>query len=309
MAIHGVAVPTEPERTGTAPPRVAVVLINSRAVEEEDTVSCVASLRASELAPAEIVVVDNGSPPEVGDRLVARLDGVTVIRTGENLGFTGGNNLGIEHALAQGCGYVWVLNNDTIVEPDCLGRLVAAATAAPDVGAVGAKILYFDHPDHIWFGGGEFSTARALGLHRDEGRRDATPGGGPVEEVTFLTGCCMLLSARALREVGAFETDFFIYVEDVELSVRLRQAGYRLLYVPSARMYHRITMPEPPIPPHKIVLRDRNRRRLVRRRFGLGDRLRFALFFYPTRLVHGARYLARADWARFAAICRGLVAR
>ncbi len=288
-------------------PSVAVVLINLEA--ESDTAACIESLYATGYARLRVVLVDNGSRDGSGERLHERFPKAEYLQTGANLGFTGGNNLGIGRALELGCDYVLVLNNDTVVEPGCLAALVAAAEAAAGVGAVGGKILYFDDPARIWFGGGDFDRKRALGLHRLEGQPDAAQGVKGTEEVTFLTGCCMLFPAGVLREAGAFEEDFFIYVEDAELSLRLRKMGYRLLYEPRARLLHRVPVQEPPVAPHKIVLRDRNRRRLVRRRYSKNEAMRFSAFFYPTRIVRLIQYIAAGDRERASAIWRGMTDR
>lgn len=293
--------------TGRAP-RVSVVMLTCRAEEEHLTADCIRSLQQSDYPSLDVVLVDNGAPRDGIERLRNAFPGVTIVSTGENLGFTGGNNRGIAVALERGCEYVLVLNNDTIVTEDCVSRLVEAGETHSGVGAVGAKIVYHDEPARIWFGGGEFSPMRGLGLHRLEGKLDPDPTQSGVEEVTFLTGCCMLIPAEVLQKVGGFEEDFFIYVEDVELCHRMLSAGYRLLYQPAARLAHRIPVEEPPIPPHKIVLRDRNRRRLIRRRFSPLGRLRFALFFYPTRAIHAIRYLTRGDRERLQAIWQGMTA-
>ena len=285
-------------------PSVAVVLINLCA--EDDTAECIRSLQASEYPSLRIVLVDNGSPDGSGERLHALFPDAVYLQTGANLGFTGGNNLGLRRALADGCDYVLILNNDTVIDRACVARLVDVAQADDRAGAVGGKILFYDAPERIWFGGGDFSRSRALGVHRSEGLPDADPAEETVEEVSFLTGCCMLIPAAVLREVGGFEEDFFIYVEDVDLSLRIATAGYRLLYNPRARLFHRVPLESGPIPPHKIVLRDRNRRRLARRRYRPADRLRFALFFYPSRVVRAAQYLWQGDRERAGAIWRGM---
>jgi GT2 family glycosyltransferase len=285
--------------------RVIVVLVNL--CREEDTAACIRSLQASECTALEIVLVDNGSPDGSGARLRAAFPEVIHLALPENTGFTGGNNCGIRFALDRGCDYVLLLNNDTVVEPACVSRLVEAMRTNPGAGAVGGKILFHDAPDRIWFAGGDFSPLRAAGLHRFEGAADPDPTGGSVEEVSFLTGCCMLIPAAVLREVGAFQEDLFAYVEDLELSLRLRAAGYRLLYVPAARLLHRVPLDPQPPTPFKIRLRDRNRRRVVRRHYPLAARLRFACFFYPTRLLLGARYALRGDHERAVAIFEGMI--
>lgn len=289
------------------PPRVAVVLLNLRA--EDLTAACVRSLNAGDYPALSIVLVDNASADGSGERLHEAFPGVVYLPMKQNLGFTGGNNRGIENALAAGCDYVLILNNDTVVDRACISKLIEAAQADPDAGAIGGKILFYDAPDRIWFGGGDLSHFRALGLHQLEGKRDPDPEERGVREVSFLTGCCMLMPARVICEVGMFEEDFFIYAEDTELSLRIAKAGYQLLYQPAARLYHRVPIVEPPILPHKIVLRDRNRRRLVRRRYSLAGCVRFALFFYPTRIARAAQYLLNGDRERAGAIWRGMTER
>ena len=100
-----------------------------------------------------------------------------------------------------------------------------------------------------------------------------------------------------------------MYVEDLELSLRIIQAGYRLLYQPAARLFHRVPFETRPVAPYQIVLRDRNRRRLVRRRYSGIDRIRFALFFYPSRVIRATQYLARRDMERARAIWQGMTLR
>lgn len=286
-------------------PSVTAIVLNWCA--EEDTRACLRSLQASDYPSLRVVLVDNGSDDGSGERLHAEFPDLAFVQTGANLGYTGGNNAGIRRALADGCDYVLVLNNDTEVDEAMVSHLVRAAEADPRVGAVGPKILFAEAPDRIWFGGGDFSRMRAMGFHRLEGEVDPDPRGGPIEEVTFLTGCCLLLPARIARDFGGFEEDFFVYMEDTDLSLRLTTAGYRLLYQPAARMIHKISMTQGTEPgTFQLVLSVRNRRRLARRRYGRLDRLRFDLFFYPTRMLRLLGYLGRGDRVRARALWQGL---
>lgn len=279
----------------------AVVLVYGG---EEVTAACIDSLLASDYRALRILLVDNASPDGAGERLRDRYPQVAYLQTGANLGYAGGNNRGVARALEQGAAYVLVLNNDTVVERDCVARLVETARTQERVGIVAPKILYFDLPDRIWFGGGRFSPARAMGVHLREMTPDERPAVPHVEEITFATGCGFLMPADIARTMPLFDEQFFMYCEDAELSLRLRRAGYRLLYQPAARVYHR----EPPVPrpsPFQIRLRDRNRRRIVARHYGLVDRLRFAAFFYPSRVVRLAQHLLRGEWPHVRAIIDG----
>lgn len=284
-------------------PRVVAVVLNWCA--EEDTAACLRSLAESDYPALSVLLVDNGSEDGSGERLHAAFPEVPYLQTGANLGYTGGNNRGIERALEEGCDYVLVLNNDTLVEPDAVRVLVETAQASRDVGAVGPKILYADAPELVWFGGGYLSRARGMGYHLGEREPDPDPRGGPLREVSFLTGCCLLIPAAVARAGAVFEEDFFVYAEDVDFSLRIQERGLRLLFQPRARIYHRIEIEETPSP-FQLLHGTRNRRRIARRRFGPLSRLRFALFFYPTRMVHLARYLSHGDRERVRALWQGM---
>lgn len=275
---------------------------------EADTTACVRSLLASDHPALTVLIVDNGSPDGSGARLHAAFPEVPYLQTGANLGFTGGNNRGIAWAMERGAEWVLLVNDDATVAPDCVSRLLAAAQSRPRVAGVSPTITYKVRPDLVWFGGGDFSPKRAMGRHRHEGRPlAAVAADGPVE-ISFMTGCVCLVSVAALREVGALAEDYFAYVEDAELSLRLVRAGWTLLHEPRARAGHDIALDSHvESSPWQIVQRDRNRRRLARRHYGAAERLRFLAWFGATRLVHLARFVVRGDLARARAIVTGMV--
>jgi hypothetical protein len=290
-------------------PRVTVVVLNW--CDEEVSRACLASLENVPFPGLQVLLVDNGSHDGSGERLREAFPEAHFLQTGWNQGYAGGNNRGIEWALAQGADYVLVLNNDTEVAPDCVEHLVAAAEAAgPDLAAVVPKILYHDRPDRIWYAGGRFSALRGLGLHWREGEPDTeSVGVGGPTEITFMTGCCCLLSARALRVVGGFQEELFAYVEDAELSLRFLDAGYHMLYVPQARVLHHSPPPGADPSPFQIRQRDRNRRWVMRRHFPPVRRIPFLARFYATRAALLARYLLRSDRDRARAIVEGAFGR
>ncbi|MGZ8376250.1 MAG: glycosyltransferase family 2 protein [Gemmatirosa sp.] len=284
-------------------PHVVVVILNW--CGEEDTAACVRSVLASDYPRVTVLLVDNGSPDGSGARLRDAFPDVPYLQTGANLGYTGGNNRGFEWAREQDADHVVVLNNDTEIDPGCISSLVRAAEADPEVGGVAPRILVHGLPDRVWYAGGDLSLARGAGLHRldDAPRHD----GAPLRPVSFMTGCCFLLTRRAIDAVEGFEESFFAYNEDTDLSWRLSRAGFRMVYEPRALLTHKVgDRPEEPSP-FQIVQRDRNRRRFVDLRLGAVDRARFAAWFYPTRLVHLGRYAARRDWARCRAVWQGMV--
>jgi GT2 family glycosyltransferase len=278
---------------------------------EHDSAACVESLLMQRDLTPELLIVDNASPDGSGERLRQRFPNVAYLQTGANLGYSGGNNRGIEWANARGAAWVVIVNNDTVADPDCLRRLLTAADSDPRLAALAPLIVRHDDPKRVWFAGGRFARARAIGTHDHEGEpvesilAEVLSTEEPCRPCTFLTGCCLLLRMDALQQVGTFREDFFAYGEDVDLSLRLVEAGWRLAWVPRARLSHRVPPASTEPSPNQIRLRDRNRRRLVRLHYSWPWRLAFAAWFWPTRVAHLARYALQGDGARVRAILAG----
>jgi GT2 family glycosyltransferase len=290
-----------------APSIWAIVLTHGGA--EEITAACFDSLLEQDYPNLTVLLVDNASFDGSGARLRDRYPTNRYLNTGGNLGYTGGNNRGIEYAVKNGAQYVLILNNDTVVEPTCVSVLAQSAAAAGRFGAIAPKILYWDDPAHVWYAGGDFSAMRAIGMHRGLGDADNPNEAPRLEPMTFASGCCFLMPASVAREMGGFREDFFIYCEDVELSLRLTKAGYSMYYQPAARLLHR----EPPgkrlASPFATRMRDRNRRRLVRQHYSAFERARFAAWFYPTRAIRLAQHVMKGDFAGARAVVAGITER
>jgi GT2 family glycosyltransferase len=223
----------------TPPPRVAVIVLtwNGRDL----TMECLDSLRPSASAAVELVVVDNAS----SDGSVAAIrerfgEAVTLIENDANVGFARGNNVGIEYALMRGARYILLLNNDTAVAPDLIERLVAPLEADEAVGITTPKILFYTPPDRIWFAGGEVHLAR--GTARHIGIRETDRGQYDVERDTgYATGCALMARREVYERVGMLDPTYVAYFEDTDFCMRARQAGWRIRYTPTARVWHKIS--------------------------------------------------------------------
>jgi GT2 family glycosyltransferase len=216
---------------------VVAIVLNWNGLD--DTLACVDSLARQTYAPLAVLVVDNGSRVSPRARLAARHPAVEVVENGRNLGYTGGNNVGIRLALARSRELIWLLNNDTTVEPDTLERLVDAARHHPDAAIVGGKVLYMDRPDTLWTAWGRVTWLQSLIAL--EGCDVPDDGTFDVERaVPWIPGCSILLRAQALREVGLLDERFFAYHEDVEWAARARAAGWTVWFTGGARTYHAV---------------------------------------------------------------------
>ncbi len=217
---------------------VAVIVLNWRGLV--DTLQCCASLAGATYRGMRVYVVENGSGDDSAEVLSREFPQFTHIANVENLGFTGGNNAAMDRALADGAEYVLLLNNDTEVAADFVSQMVAAADADPTIGVVGARIYYHSRPDELWYGGGRIDLGGwPIARHVDEGKRDTGEASGG--ETDFVTGCCMLLRAEMVRQVGMLDAAYGYYDEDVDLCLRAKAAGWRVWYEPRAKLWHKVS--------------------------------------------------------------------
>lgn len=222
--------------TDAAAPDVAVLIVNFRS--KELTVECVRSVEASVGVRVHACVIDNGSGDGSYEYLQAALPNATVVAEPVNRGYTGGNNSAFRVASRLQARFAFILNNDTIVAPDCIARLVAEADANPDMGFLTPQIRFHEPSDRLWFGGGRFSLWTGETVH--VGFRKPLRFGLPqATDIPFTTGCAVLLRMDIVHEIGPLDESLFGYSEDLDWSLRCRRAGYRLRYVPEAVIWHR----------------------------------------------------------------------
>ncbi|HZK80331.1 MAG TPA: glycosyltransferase family 2 protein, partial [Humisphaera sp.] len=203
---------------------------------KKDTLECLASLRADAYLHKQIIVVDNGSTDGSADEIRASYPEVTVLQNKANLGFCAGNNIGIEYALNRGFDYVYLLNNDTTVEPRALTHLMQVAEANPRFGIVAPVMHDYKGTRTIWFAGSRINLRRGEAVH--DNSRQPVRTDAPYT-VPWITGCALIARADLLRQLGGLDERYFLSWEDVDLGLRTTKAGWELAVVPAARIYHK----------------------------------------------------------------------
>lgn len=215
-------------------PKVVVIIVIWNGVH--DTVECLQSLIQEGYPNLEILIVDNGSRDRSVPIIREMQFPVRILQTGSNLGFTGGNNFGLEEARRMNARYVCLLNNDTTLEKGAIKALVDAAEANPRAAIVAPVMHYYDNPDEVWFAGALLDLTRAEATH-DASRRP-TRAEAPYE-TPWVSGCCMLVKMVAIEEVGVFDDRFYLTWEDVDWCIRMRTAGWNLIVAPKSRIFHK----------------------------------------------------------------------
>jgi GT2 family glycosyltransferase len=236
----------------SAAPSISVVIVNFNG--EDLLPECLESLRSQTCRDFEVILVDNNSSDGSAALVEARYPEVKLVRNSDNLGYGGGNNAGI--AVATGT-YIALLNNDTATDPRWLERLVAPAVNDPTVGMCASKILnYYDRGviDNTGLLMYRDGVARGRGrLERDTGQYERE------EEIFFPSGCACLFRREVFDREGGFDEDFFLYVDDVDMGLRARWAGWRCVYAPGAVVYHKYSATTEAYSTLKAFLVERNR--------------------------------------------------
>lgn len=217
---------------------VYIILLNWNGCR--DTMECIASCRRLTYNKYRLLIVDNGSIDGSEDAIRLACPDVEFLQNGKNLGFAGGNNRGIEYALAQGADYIWLLNNDTIVAPMALKELVAVFADNDKAGIVGSKIYYYDDPDRVWFAGGRINYRQGTTGHIGEYTKDEGQY-GEVREVDYITGCSLMISREAIAAVGLMDERYFLLFEETDWNERVKKHGYTVLLAPKSHIWHKIS--------------------------------------------------------------------
>lgn len=287
--------------------QVYIILINYN--NYKDTIQCVASLRKINYNSYTIVIVDNSSMDDSAAHLKSELKDCILIESKKNLGFAGGNNIGMKYALKKGADFILLLNNDTLVEKNFLSNMVAAFSKGKDIGIVGCKIMYYPQTNKIWFGGGKIDWFKFIGIHF--GMRENDTGQVDLEkEIDFMTGCCMLIKREVVEKVGGLPEEYFMYFEDVDYCVKVKEGGYKIWYNPKAVIYHKIGLSSGgEESPFAIKWCTRNRLIFMSKYKFKVNKIKANLskkFFYMSRVIKYLQYSLKGESEKSKSILAGI---
>jgi len=232
--------------------KISVVILHYKG--RKFTRQCLLSLRKGEIDDflLETIVVDNHSPEPIDD-FKKEFREVILLKNSQNLGFAGGNNLGIREALKNKTEYVLILNNDTTIDKNLLVYLIKQANLINQSGILGPKIYFApgyeyhknryksqDRGKVFWYAGGLIDWKNVNCSHRgvdeiDRGQYDFPTGG---EETDFVSGCAMFVKREVFEKIGLFDSRYFLYLEDVDFCQQAKKAGFKVVYVPGGKVWH-----------------------------------------------------------------------
>ncbi|HNV01588.1 MAG TPA: glycosyltransferase family 2 protein [archaeon] len=223
--------------------KVGIIILNWNT--STDTIECLESLKEQTVEDFKVYLIDNGSKIEditnLGKFLQKKKTNykIELIKNRENLGFTGGNNVGLKKATKHN--FVFLLNNDTILEKKCIENLLLSFNSNSKIGAINPKIYYYQNKNIIWAAGANYSKilckASLKGFNqKDNGQFDNAC------ELSQLVGAAVMIKSTTLKDTGFFDEDYFCYYEETDLFHRMKNKGYKLFYEPKSIVYHKVAM-------------------------------------------------------------------
>jgi hypothetical protein len=309
---------------------VSIIILNWNGWQ--DTIDCLESIHKVDYKNLEVIVVDNASKDESVEKILSwgrqnkiwcqqqsyepddlmikpivkpvvcddfnnrsAVQQLLLIKLPQNTGFCLGNNIGMKQAAANGTAFLLILNNDTIVTPTFLKPMIEIAQKDENVGLVGGIICHADNPDMIWFAGGSLNKYLESFLEHYEDLYSRVKF-DKILNTDLVSGCMMLIPRRSYDRFGGFYEKLFIWSEDWEYSFRVKKAGYKLVLVTRARIFHKCGRSLGVMKPLSYYYGTRNRLILKRMYLSRSMRWPFLAFFLPSRIPRYAYFALKGRW-------------
>lgn len=279
------------ERPGTA---LAVIVLTWN--QRDLTLLCLDSLvdLPCPVDRLHLIVVDNGSGDGTAQAIRQRYPAITVLETGENLGYAGGNNVGIRYALAQQADYICILNNDVLVTPDFFKPLLNTLQTFPNAGVVSPLVADAADPERVWALGAGVNRLTGNVPRLYAGQRVSALKDRPPFVVKVASGAAMLIKKDVFAQVGLLDESFYLYYEEADWCLRVRQAGYQIFAVPAALVFHKVSATLGATSPIIDYYMTRNQLRLISRHWAEPARSLLQLRCILRTLLAIAAYTAKS---------------
>ncbi len=268
--------------------KITIIIINWNGVS--DTLDCLRSLQKTNYPNLEIIVVDNGSKNKnEAETIKSHFPKVQLIKSSSNLGFSGGNNLGIKAALKNKSDYIVLLNNDTVVVPNFLSEIIKYIDYNPDVDIVSPLIYTHSQPKKIWFSYGK------LYLFLGNIKASHQETNFDKNNIWFVSGCCMFVKSNVFNKIGLLDDRFFAYFEDTDFCIRAKLSGYKIGIVEKSKIFHKVSQSSGGVlSPIYLYYMTRNNWLFAQKNLSFYHWPTFIMFFFIYRVfIEGLRIIIK----------------
>lgn len=254
-------------------PKIFIIILNWNG--KKDTLECLASIQKLSYPNFETVVVDNGSSDDSVKTIKESYPQLILLETGKNLGYAEGNNVGIRFAMDKGADYIFILNNDTIVDPEILTYFIQGFQEKKEAGILGAKIYLYDQRDKFDHLGGKWNRKTFSFDLIASGEVDDGKTWEMMQELDYVCGAGFMVSKELVQTIGLFEPKFFLYWEDADFCYRAKRADFSVMTCPQAKLWHKVSSSFTGGKVHTSYFIWRNRLLWVERNLPRKEKLRF----------------------------------
>jgi GT2 family glycosyltransferase len=218
-------------------PKISIIIVNWNGWK--DTVECLNSVKQINYPNYETIIVDNGSCDNSIIQIKKKFPDILLLETKKNLGFAGGNNVGISYALKNGAEFFLLLNNDTIVNKEILNSFINGFYSQKKAGILGAKILCYKNKYIDHFGG--FWNSKIAEFVSQANKQIDDDKWSSMKQVDYVSGCAFFIKKSVIEKIGLLEEDFFLIWEETDYCYRAKKAGFEIWAVPTAKVWHKIS--------------------------------------------------------------------
>lgn len=218
--------------------KVYIIIVNWN--NPKDTMECIKHVKRLKYPDFSVIVVDNGSTDDSVKIIQGSFPDIQLIETKRNIGYPAACNIGIDHGLKEGAHYIFLLNNDVIVDEEALNELVKVMEKNRSIGIAGPKVYFYHDKSRIFSAGGRLSMLTGQNWAVGQGEID-TPKYNTIREVDYVSGCAFLIKRELLDDIGYMDPQYFMYYDEIDLCVRARKKGYKVVYVPRAKVWHKVS--------------------------------------------------------------------
>jgi len=282
--------------------KISIILLNYNGYD--DTIACIESLKKNtNNLNYEIIVVDNDSTDDSFQKL-SNVDGITLLDSGNNGGFSYGNNVGIKFAIDNGADYIYLLNNDTIVNDNTISNLYEVMETS-DIDILGSRIMYYDNQDLIQYLGGTINWNKVTAIHNYE-REKYDFQIDNIIETDFITGCSMFIKRNVFEKIGLLPEEYFMYCEDLDFCIKAKESNLKLAVCTNSVVYHKVSSSSGgENTPFSLKWGNRNRY-IIMNKYKKYTNFYTKIIFYLTRYILIVKYFIKGEKDKAKAIKTGI---
>ncbi|MEW6040899.1 MAG: glycosyltransferase family 2 protein [Elusimicrobiota bacterium] len=263
-----------------AVPKVFIIVLNWNNID--DTLECLDSAINITYPNYEIVFIDNHSNDNPVQTITRKYPGIHIIENEENIGYAGGNNRGIEYSMKNNAEYVFLLNNDTTVDKECLNELVKVFGNDSHICAAGPMTYDYYQPGIAYVSGETINWWRGKPSYKRENKFEAND----IINMSFLSGCAILVRSDVIKKVGMMDENYFLFYEDIDWCCRMRKAGFKVVSVPAAKIWHKESRTTGgTYTPAGLYYGTRNRLYFMKKNATLPVFIFFLIFVFPFSVI------------------------